>query len=280
MQLRVGRAIVSESATPRAPTSLSTEVSGRDGSTTPAVATQSRRRGIFFSAISLAMLGAMLIGFSRTYYLRSFFGTEDMLGAAELPRHLHLHGAIMSAWFGLVFVQTWLIRGNRVAIHRRVGVLGALLAVAVVVVGIHTVASFVPRANLVEVEGPVSVTNVVAGDMLVMILFFPALVGAGIWFRSEPEMHKRLVLLSCMTLWLPVLSRYAATFATLEWPIWPVLALTPFTWLIALVAYDFVKRGRPHAATVWGGLTVVLTIFAGGPLANTDGVRRFVEWLG
>jgi len=242
-------------------------------------ATPHGRRGIFFPTVSAAMFVLMFIGFSRTYYLRWLFGTEDLLGTTRLPTHLHFHGAIMTAWFALVFVQTWLIHGNRVAVHRRLGVLGAVLAVAVIVAGLHTIISFVPRANLVGSDGPVSITQLVVGDTLLMVLFFPALVGAGVWFRNRPETHKRLMLLSCISLWLPVLSRYAATLEGLELPIWPVLALTPYTWLLALLAYDFAKRGRPHAATIWGGLIVVLSVPTGRLVSNTDGARRLVEWL-
>jgi hypothetical protein len=30
---------------------------------------------------------------------------------------------------------------------------------------------------------------------------------------------------------------------------------------VAIVAYDVIARGRPHAATVWGGLFLIATQF-------------------
>jgi len=68
------------------------------------------RRSKFFFGLSAAMLAGVVLGFSRTYYLRSVFGTEDMVGGAGLPAHLHVHGFVMSAWFAFVVGQTLLIQ--------------------------------------------------------------------------------------------------------------------------------------------------------------------------
>lgn len=42
---------------------------------------------------------------------------------------LHAHGFVMTAWFLLFGAQTWLVEAHRIDLHRRLGVLGAILSV-------------------------------------------------------------------------------------------------------------------------------------------------------
>ncbi len=75
------------------------------------VAPASSRRSAdhhFFAWASLAAFAVVFAGFARTYYLRSLFG------GSSLPWLLHLHGALMTSWFALFFVQTYLIASHRV----------------------------------------------------------------------------------------------------------------------------------------------------------------------
>src|SRR6202012_2045889 len=67
--------------------------------------------------------------FARTFYLKPFFSTPP------LSALLHFHGAVMSGWVVLLFVQTSLIAAHRVDWHRRLGVFGTVWAALVVIVG-------------------------------------------------------------------------------------------------------------------------------------------------
>jgi hypothetical protein len=87
------------------------------------------RRDPFFFSMSIVLLLTVLVGFLPTLYLRAF---RDL---PPLPGHLHVHGAILTGWFVWLVVQTSLIRTNRVAHHRRLGALGAILGLAVVFAG-------------------------------------------------------------------------------------------------------------------------------------------------
>ncbi len=237
-------------------------------------------RSKFFVYVSAAMLLAVFGGFSRTYYLRAIFGTRDMLGGQSLPWHLQLHGVAMSAWIILVFIQTVLIQAGRRSVHRRLGYVGLGVASVMIIMAIITLAAFVPRASAASFPSDQAV-GIVMGDALSMFVAFPALVGAGIWFRGRPEIHKRLMLLSCVLLFPPVASRYAATFLMYGWPPWPVILLgpIPIVWLVALLAYDLIARKRPHVVTVLG----ILGMFAlGGAtefLVSTGIAKTFVAWL-
>src|SRR5664279_5291888 len=85
---------------------------------------------VFFSGMAILILGAVYLGFARSYYLAGVF-------QAHLPNLLiHIHGAVFSAWFLLLVAQTSLISARRLDLHRRLGVLGAGLAAAMVILGI------------------------------------------------------------------------------------------------------------------------------------------------
>jgi hypothetical protein len=90
-----------------------------------------------------------MAGFARTYYLKFAFGTP------ALPWLLHVHGALMTSWFALFFVQVNLIAARRVVLHRRLGVAGAVLAGLIVVVGIAVALHGAARDRLLpNTSGP------------------------------------------------------------------------------------------------------------------------------
>jgi hypothetical protein len=240
-----------------------------------------KARSKFFLYVAAAMFLTVFGGFSRTFYLRSIFGTRDMLGGQSLPWHLHVHGVAMSAWIALVLIQTVLIQAGRPRLHRRLGYIGLAVAGAMVITAAFTLAAFVPRASAASFT-PDQVNGIVMGDALSMFVVFPALVGAGVWFRSRPDIHKRLMLLSCVLLFPPVASRYVATFLMNGWPPWPAILLgpIPFVWLLALVAHDLITRKRPHVVTVLGILTLFALGGATGLLVSTGIAGTFAAWLG
>ena len=72
--------------------------------------------------MSSVFLVVVLVGFSRSFYLRTYFAFP------ELPVHLYLHGIALTAWFTLAFIQPWLIKFRRADLHRKLGRVGMALA--------------------------------------------------------------------------------------------------------------------------------------------------------
>src|ERR1041384_1661486 len=89
------------------------------------------RRLYILAAIFIPLI--VLAGFARTYYLKPFFATPDLPG-----RIVHLHGIIMTSWVILFIVQVFLVETRRTRVHRRLGILGGVLATLIVIVGILT----------------------------------------------------------------------------------------------------------------------------------------------
>jgi hypothetical protein len=79
--------------------------------------------------MSLAVIAAIFRGFARSYFLRSHYFSTPLALIAKV------HGAVFLSWAGLLLVQTVLVARRRTDLHRRLGLVGAVLAGAMVVVG-------------------------------------------------------------------------------------------------------------------------------------------------
>src|SRR6516225_12346300 len=92
-----------------------------------------RYDNLFFSGMAAVALIAVLVGFARTYFLAGMF-------RAPLPNLLvHIHGAAFTLWIILFLTQISLVTVHRVDLHRRLGLLGFVLALMMIVLGTMTV---------------------------------------------------------------------------------------------------------------------------------------------
>lgn len=220
----------------------------------------------FYTCIALTMIVIVFAGFAHTYYLKELFGTP------ALPGLLHLHGLVMTLWFAFFLVQVSLIAAGRVDLHRRVGVVGALLAALVVMVGVPTA---ITAARLGHTPGPPPLVflTIPLGDMLV----FPALIGAGLFFRHRSDFHKRFMLLSSLSLLTAAISRIPLSFISTGGV--PLLFGLTDLCIVTCVAYDTVKNHRLHPAFGWGVLVIVASQPLRAMLAGTSVWAQFAAWL-
>jgi hypothetical protein len=238
------------------------------------VRTKSRDR--FFLAMSGLLLLILLVGFSRTLYLRLFFEVPS------IPGYLHVHGATVTAWFVLLVVQASLVNANRVDIHRRLGILGAVLGVAVVPAGLMATLQFIPRLPEIGLPfeaAPWFVTWIVFANFH-MLLGFVAFLATALMLRRKKDIHKRLMLLATISLMPPALARIAQN---LGWLLEQETIVVTATWLLLLVpilVYDLVTTKRIHSATAIGGLFFLLVAFGPILIAGTDFAQNFVRGLG
>ena len=220
----------------------------------------------FYTGMSLAFILAVFVGFAPSYYLKGYF--RD----APLTPLVHLHGLVFSGWILLFFVQTVLIASNEIAIHRRLGAVGAGLAVLLVIVGLATAVAFARRNLPTAGPGVLRFLATPFADMLV----FAILTVAGIWCRRRPDAHKRLMLVATIGLLGAAISR---------WPIaimrtGPV-AFFVVTDLFVLVSifYDLWSQRSIHPATIWGGLLLVASQPLRLAIARTDVWLAFARLL-
>jgi hypothetical protein len=209
----------------------------------------------------------VLMGFARTYYLKGFFGTP------ALPSLLvHLHGIVMTSWVFLFVAQVLLVAGRRTRVHQRLGVLGAVLAALVILVGVATAVSSAARGNS---PGPPALQflAIPLGDMLV----FAILVGTALYFRRRMDTHKRLMLLAALNLLTPAIARIPLQFIETGGPL-VFFGLTDLC-VLACVVFDTVKHRRLHPVFLWGTLLIIASQPLRLMLADTDVWMRFATWL-
>ena len=91
-------------------------------------------RNRYFLCMSTIFLTVVIVGFTRSFYLQPYFDFP------ELPVHLYLHGIALTAWFTLAFIQPWLIKSRHTKLHRKLGAVGVVLAMSVVMTSLWTLA--------------------------------------------------------------------------------------------------------------------------------------------
>lgn len=233
--------------------------------TTPHAASREHR---FFTGMSLALLATVLIGFSRSFFLRPLFPEWP----SPTENIFYLHGALFTAWILLFVLQATLIARGRTALHRKMGVFGAVLAVAMVLVG--TTGALVAAGRPTGFVGiPIPPLQFLAIPIFDMALF-SAFVAFGIAKRRNPQSHKRWMLLATLNL---------VTAAIARWP--GVSALGPLAFfglndlfVIALAVWDFRTRGRLHPVTLWGGLLIIVSQPLRLVVAGTAAWLAFAHW--
>lgn len=245
------------------------------------------RRSPFFVIAALVLLTLVFIGFSATLYLR---------GVVTAPRppfpltaYVVVHGVVMTSWYLLFLVQASLVAANRVDLHRRLGVVGVVLAASVVVTGAY-VTLHMPQYHI-SLGMPVSVHReqlpffgIVIGN-LIRLAFFAGIVTAAILLRRRPQWHGRLMFWSFVFTVQPAFGGQgtrplgplvAPLIAPLRgWLPLPLAVVVFALAFIALCAHDLMKLRRIHPASVTGASVafafVVLVIW----IRSTEVAREF-----
>ncbi len=223
-----------------------------------------RADDIFFTAMSLLMLVIVLVGFAPSYFLR---------GAvfAHLPSLLvHLHGAMFSTWIILFVIQSSLISAGNILLHRKLGVLGAVIAGLMLVLGVLAPFGTLRRAAVLpSFFTPASflIGNVIG------ILIFGAFVAVAICKRNNPKVHKRIMFIANTMLMPPALGRMPFMDAHPY-----LIGLIPLGMILALFVFDLFTWRRPLAVTVIGGLIFFVSNPIMDAVVHTSFAERITIW--
>ena len=232
---------------------------------------------VFFLAMTVAILAAVLVGFARTFFLRPLFPEIVAEFAAPEPYFL-VHGVFFAVWFALLAVQAVLVTFERVDLHRRLGPLGALLAAAMLVLGVVGV--------LIAAHRPTGFIGVPVPPLQFMVqpltelLLFAVFVGLAVHLRRDPASHKRLMLLGSIALLGAAIVRWPVSLVMAESPV-PGFTATDLLvdlFIVPIAAWDLLTRGRPHPATLWGGLALILSQPLRWLPSGTEAWLSFAQW--
>jgi hypothetical protein len=225
---------------------------------------------LFFSGMAGVALIAILVGFARTYYLAGLF-------RAPLPNVLvHIHGAAFTLWIVLFITQISLVTAGRVDLHRRLGLLGFVLAIVMILLGTVTasdrLARHVAQPGTETVEEVRAFYAVPLGDMLL----FSAFVCLGYRNRFQPAVHKRLM-------WFATLSLLDAGFD--RWPVFDPYSLLVVNLicfiplLLLMIGYDWWSMGKVQRVTIWSTIFMVVVQEMRHPLSHTAAWQSFAAWV-
>ena len=209
---------------------------------------QPSKRGVFFPAFAAALLLFVLLGFSRTLYLKPWFPSEP------LPAYLYVHGVVLTAWFVFFLLQTLLVSRGNLFTHRRMGIVGVGLAGAVLAVALMAVFGIVDRFRSIGIDVQAEqgqISFIVWGDLGALVAFAVFII-RGVLKRNVAASHKRLMLLGSISLMAPAFIRMSSIppFDQLGGVIFTLGALLATAG--ALLIYDFVAFRRIHRETLWG----------------------------
>ena len=224
---------------------------------------------LFYTGVAVAMFATVFLGFARSFFLRPWF--PDVPAAPEPV--FFVHGVVFTAWLVLLVVQPALVAAHRTDLHRKLGWLGAGLAVAMVALGTFG-ALVAARRPTGFVDVPIPPLQFLAVPLFDMALF-ATLVGLAIVKRRDTQSHKRLMLLASVNLLAAGIAR---------WPFAVMQAGPPMyfglsdLFIVALGAWDLASRGRLHPVTLWGGLAIVVSQPLRLVLSGTEGWLAFARW--
>lgn len=221
----------------------------------------------FYVGVAIAVLITVFLGFSRSYFLKGYFGTP------ELSLYVHIHGLVFTSWVLLFLAQTTLVATGRTDVHRKLGVGGAVLAALLLIVGTTTAVLRVKGGGSSPIPGvpPLSFLAVPLFDMVV----FAILISAGLMLRNRPDTHKRLMTLATIALMSAPIARIPGVLRAGPPGFFGLTDL----FIVAMLVYDLATRRKVHPATIWGGLVIVASQPLRLMISGTPAWLAFAGWL-
>ncbi|WP_263381618.1 hypothetical protein [Granulicella arctica] len=195
----------------------------------------------FYLTMAIAAFVLIFVGFSRTYYLKAHFPMSPALSLL-----VHIHGFVFTTWMLYFVLQNALIAVNRPSLHRKLGISGAFLGSAVILLGL--VVAFT-AVRLHHGGGPYDAETIfLVGlvDLFTFALFFVT----GYLYRRDREAHQRLMMMAVVIgLIGPALGRLGIHGVPPQ-----VLGPINLAFMFAGPVYDLVTRRRVHRVYIYGVL--------------------------
>ncbi len=172
----------------------------------------------------------------------------------------------------LLIAQAVFISANRFDLHRKFGLFGFGLACGMIVVGLMAATDSMTRIQMV---GPFDTRTFYAVPMFDVIVFAVLTFFAYRW-RHDPATHKRLILITSITI---------VDAATVRDPLTKITQLpylnNVFTQLytVLLAGFDLWYLKRIHRATLIAGVFSIVMLLVAIPLGSTGPWMTFASWM-
>jgi hypothetical protein len=228
---------------------------------------RTRTTSLFYTGMNLLLLGVVVVGFSRTYFLSAWLAPER----PALAPLFRIHGGIATAWFLTMVLQPALIAKRQVALHKRIGWIAAVLAVLMTLFGL--------AAGIAAMQSGIIATPIDPRRFFAVPFFnallFGGLVGAAIANRKRSEWHKRLILLSSAAI---IDAPVGRLFPFADYGLLPILA-APLLVIAAGMIHDLATRAAIHRAWLIGGGIIIFVQVGRIALMFSDSWVGFADWV-
>lgn len=160
----------------------------------------SRPKGeIFYVQMAVACLVVAVLGFLPTFWL------PVAQGQFHAQPVVYVHGLVFTAWCVFFIWQAWLAETNRLQHHRAVGLAGVSLATLMVMLGVLISLNFMKVA---DAGGQLDAALAFSFIPLSSIAYFAAFFTAAIAMRRRREWHKRLMLVTAISILSAAIARW------------------------------------------------------------------------
>ena len=202
------------------------------------------------------------------------------------------HGMAVGGWLLLFLAQAILVANGRIVIHRRLGILGPVLALLMIVLGYIVLIDFGRRGydfsgdviRALSRTGSRRLSSAVILFPLGELLSFGILVGAGLWYRHRADVHKRLMLLAMVPILvepiLHLIGHMAGRWPTLRGMGTLISVAATLILLSASAIHDRLSRRRIHPVSLWVPILLFVWQIALGAIVFPSAAwRKMVAWL-
>jgi hypothetical protein len=183
----------------------------------------------FYLLVTFALAAFVIVGFSKSYYLKIFSG------------------------LGLFIAQAWLVAAQRVDLHRKLGIVSAIFAALVFAVGVLTVFQ-TAISNHVSPSGLKPPQFSIIG--FTSIGLFGAFIALGIAFRRKPGLHRRFMILGFIASISPATARVLRLLDLQPYRD-ALIPLCAAMFITACLVHDWRKYRVVHPVYWVGGLVIV-----------------------
>lgn len=232
-------------------------------STTDPKARASKPR-LFWVGMAVFLIVMVLLGFGSTYGRQLALGQEITgIGVVETDWVIHLHATVFVGWMIFFLMQAVLVARGRTRWHMAFGKYGGSVLV-VALLGMGILITYVQMEALVSKEifkwtdwpRILVATSTAWGSLLVVAL----LLGLGLLYRTQPEIHKRYMVMATVGLAAAATQRMDYLLGIQS--IYILEGIGVGVMILPLFAYDLHRDGHVHWATLISTAFIYLFIGA------------------
>jgi hypothetical protein len=203
----------------------------------------------FFLGSAIAMALVIIAGFSVQLAMgRSSFAA---------PPRVHAHAIVFMGWVAIYLMQNVFVSRGNIAMHRRLGWIGAGWIVLMLVFGCLATLGLVQGGRVPFFFRP---QQFLVFDPLTLFAF-AGLTSAAILMRRQTDWHRRLHFCAMTLLLGPAFGRLLPAPLLIPWVFETVFVATMLFPAAGVIA-DLRRSGRVHPAWWWGIGANFLTILA------------------